>query len=62
MCSGQGQIRIGADLQVAAGPVGREVSFEAGVGTNTAIHAPAFAYSHSKGLFAGATMQGARYD
>jgi len=46
---------LGGSLSVAAGPVGR--SGEAA--TNTQVSAQILAYSRSKGLFAGATLEGA---
>lgn len=50
------QLTIGVDLQVAAGPVGRELSGQV-VGSSTSI-APVYSYSHSKGLFAGVSLDG----
>jgi lipid-binding SYLF domain-containing protein len=46
-------LTFGADASVAAGPVGRDV--HAGVTPEAAI----YAYSRSKGLFAGASIEGA---
>uniref|UniRef100_A0A6A7G0U9 SH3 domain-containing protein n=1 Tax=Hirondellea gigas TaxID=1518452 RepID=A0A6A7G0U9_9CRUS len=54
--SGQGQIRLGADIGIAAGPVGRDINADIGVGTKGV--APAYSYSHSKGLYAGISLQG----
>lgn len=54
--TGKAQVRLGADLQVAAGPLGRDASVDVGIGDKGV--APAFAYSHSKGLFAGVSLQG----
>lgn len=54
--SGRGQVRLGADIQVAAGPVGRDATADVGVGTGGA--APAYSYSHAKGLYAGVSLQG----
>jgi SH3 domain-containing YSC84-like protein 1 len=48
-----GNVTLGADASVAAGPVGRDV--HAGVTPTAAI----YAYSLSKGLFAGASLEGA---
>lgn len=56
--SGKGQVRIGADLQVAAGPLGRDLGADVGIG-DKGVSSPAFSYSHSKGLFAGVSLQGA---
>jgi len=52
----RGQITVGADLQVAAGPIGREVSGQV-IGSTGSI-APVYSYSHSKGIFAGMAMDG----
>jgi lipid-binding SYLF domain-containing protein len=48
-----GNVTLGADASVAAGPVGRDA--HAGVTPTAAI----YAYSRSKGLFAGASLEGA---
>jgi len=49
--------KLGGDLQVAAGPWGRDM--EAGVAFNKHGIAPAYSYSYAKGLFFGATIDGA---
>lgn len=54
--SGKAQVRLGADLQVAAGPLGRDAAVDVGMSEKGV--SPAFAYSHSKGLFAGVSLQG----
>jgi lipid-binding SYLF domain-containing protein len=46
---------LGADASVAAGPVGRMVQAE----TDALMHAKILAYSRSRGLFAGVTLNGA---
>jgi len=46
-------IHLGADLSAAAGPVGRDV--QAGVMPTAAV----YTYSRSRGLFAGASLEGA---
>ena len=51
----QDKFTIGGDLSVAAGPVGRTAS----AGTNAQANAGLLAYSRAKGLFAGATLDGA---
>ena len=51
--SKDGNVTLGADASVAAGPVGRDV--QAGVTPTAAI----YTYSRSKGLFAGASLEGA---
>jgi lipid-binding SYLF domain-containing protein len=48
-----GNVTLGADASVAAGPVGRDV--QAGVAPTAAI----YTYSRSKGLFAGISLEGA---
>jgi lipid-binding SYLF domain-containing protein len=51
--SRDGNVTIGADASAAAGPVGRDV--HVGVTPTAAI----YTYSRSKGLFAGASLEGA---
>jgi lipid-binding SYLF domain-containing protein len=51
--SRDGNVTLGADASVAAGPVGRDA--HAGVTPTAAI----YTYSKSKGLFAGASLEGA---
>lgn len=51
--SRDGNITLGADASVAAGPVGRDV--QAGITPTAAI----YTYSRSQGLFAGASLEGA---
>jgi SH3 domain-containing YSC84-like protein 1 len=48
----QGNVTLGGNLTVAAGPVGR--SAEAGVGLQAAM----YSYSRSQGLFAGVSLEG----
>uniref|UniRef100_A0AAV1TNT5 FYVE-type domain-containing protein n=1 Tax=Peronospora matthiolae TaxID=2874970 RepID=A0AAV1TNT5_9STRA len=52
-----GQVNLGAELGVSAGPVGRVASgaLEASSGMDVA---PCYSYSHSKGLFAGISLEG----
>jgi SH3 domain-containing YSC84-like protein 1 len=50
----KGKVRIGADLAVAAGPVGRETS----AGTDGQLKAEILSYSRSRGLFAGLAIDG----
>jgi len=50
-----GKVKLGADAAVAAGPVGRNAQ----VGTDIKLESPVFAYSRSKGLFAGIALDGA---
>jgi SH3 domain-containing YSC84-like protein 1 len=51
--SRDGNVTLGADLSAAAGPVGRNL--QAGVLPTAAV----YTYSRSKGLFAGASLEGA---
>jgi len=48
-----GNVTLGADVSVAAGPVGRDL--QAGIAPAAAV----YAYSRSKGLFAGVSLEGA---
>lgn len=52
----QDRFTIGGGLSVAAGPVGRSADAAA----NAQMNAGILAYSRAKGLFAGATLEGAR--
>lgn len=54
--SGRGQVTIGAGIEVALGPVGRAGSADVHLG-DTGI-APAYSYSHSRGLLAGVSLDG----
>jgi lipid-binding SYLF domain-containing protein len=49
-----GKVKLGADASVAAGPVGRKAQ----VATDVLLKSPVFAYSRSKGLFAGISLDG----
>jgi lipid-binding SYLF domain-containing protein len=51
----KGKITIGADLAVAAGPVGRQAS----AATDAQLKAEILSYSRSRGLFAGLAIDGA---
>ncbi|RJS91873.1 hypothetical protein D3260_14045 [Salinisphaera sp. Q1T1-3] len=51
-----GQISLGGDASVAAGPVGRSV----GASTNMDFNAEVYSYSRSRGLFGGVSLGGAR--
>jgi SH3 domain-containing YSC84-like protein 1 len=55
LCSKQ-QVQLGADVGVAVGPVGRTLEGGWGVGGKGA--APIYTYSLSKGLYAGASLDG----
>ncbi|CAN5507065.1 lipid-binding SYLF domain-containing protein [soil metagenome] len=51
----KGKVTIGADLSVAAGPVGRQAM----AGTDGKLQAEIYSYSRSRGLFAGVAIDGA---
>jgi lipid-binding SYLF domain-containing protein len=48
------RVELGVDVSVAAGPIGRSIE----VGTNLTLDAPIVGYSRSKGVFAGAALDG----
>src|SRR5208283_3696246 len=50
-------VKLGADLSAAAGPVGRSAEGA----TDAQLHAEILSYSRSRGLFAGASLDGAVY-
>ncbi len=50
-----GQLTLGADASVAAGPVGRQTS----VATDIEFQAEVYSYSRNRGLFAGVALEGA---
>jgi lipid-binding SYLF domain-containing protein len=52
---GKGKLKLGGDVSVAAGPVGRE----AGTATDPKLNSEIFTYSRTRGLFAGASLSGA---
>ena len=51
----ESNVKLGGSISVAAGPVGRE----AGAATDVKMNAQILSYSRSKGLFAGASLEGA---
>jgi len=55
--SNDGSVRLGADVGVAVGPVGRMVEADVGTGGGVAL-APIYTYSQSKGFYAGASLDG----
>lgn len=55
LLDGRGQLTLGADAAVAAGPLGRD----AGAGTDARLQAEIYSYSRSRGLFAGVALNGA---
>jgi lipid-binding SYLF domain-containing protein len=48
-------VKLGADMSIAAGPLGRNVE----VGTNLTMDSAIYSYSRSEGLFAGVSLDGA---
>ncbi len=52
---GKGKVTLGADVAVAAGPLGRQAE----AGTDAELKAEIFSYSRSRGLFAGLSLEGA---
>lgn len=50
-----GKITMGADISVAAGPIGRHLEAD----TDLEMEAEIYSYSKSKGLFAGVSLKGA---
>src|SRR4051812_37487468 len=52
---GKGKVTLGADVAVAAGPVGREAQ----AATDARLRAEIYSYSRSRGLFAGVSLEGA---
>ena len=50
-----GQLTLGADASVAAGPLG----WQAGVSTDIEFQAEVYSYSRNRGLFAGIALEGA---
>lgn len=56
MFSNEGSVQLGADIGVAAGPLGR--SMEANLGAAVGNVAPIYTYSMSKGFYAGVSLDG----
>lgn len=54
--TGNGQLRLGGELQVAIGPVGREGSGSVGAGDKGV--SVMFSYSHAQGLYGGIAFDG----
>jgi lipid-binding SYLF domain-containing protein len=52
---GKGKLTLGADVAVAAGPVGRQAE----AGTDARLQAEIYSYSRTRGLFAGLALEGA---
>jgi lipid-binding SYLF domain-containing protein len=55
LLKGKGKVTLGADVGVAAGPVGRQAE----AGTDAQLMAEIYSYSRSRGLFAGLSLEGA---
>lgn len=55
LMEGKNKITLGADVSVAAGPVGRQAS----AATDASLKAEIVSYSRSRGLFAGIALDGA---
>jgi lipid-binding SYLF domain-containing protein len=53
---GKGKLTLGGDVSVAAGLIGREAE----AATDARLRAEILSYSRSRGLFAGASLEGAR--
>jgi lipid-binding SYLF domain-containing protein len=53
--NGKDKLTLGADVSIAAGPIGREAQ----AGTDAALGAEIYSYSRSRGLFAGISFEGA---
>ena len=53
----QDSVKLGAELSAAAGPVGRSAEGA----TDAQLHAEILSYSRSRGLFGGASLDGAVY-
>jgi lipid-binding SYLF domain-containing protein len=51
---GKGQLTLGSDVAVAVGPLGREAEKSAELWKKSEV----FCYSHTRGLFAGLTLEG----
>lgn len=52
---GKGKVTLGADLGIAAGPVGRQAEAD----TDMQLKSEIYSYSRSRGLFAGLSLEGA---
>mmetsp|Transcript_6536 Transcript_6536/g.7469 ORF Transcript_6536/g.7469 Transcript_6536/m.7469 type:complete len:543 (+) Transcript_6536:155-1783(+) len=57
--SGKGQIKLGGNLSISVGPVGREGDVALTKGSMKGNVAACYSYSHSRGLFAGVSFDGA---
>jgi lipid-binding SYLF domain-containing protein len=55
LLQGKGKITLGADVAVAAGPVGRQAE----AATDARLQAEIYSYSRSRGLFGGIALEGA---
>jgi lipid-binding SYLF domain-containing protein len=55
LLEGKGKVTLGADVAIAAGPIGRDAM----AGTDAKLEAEILSYSRSRGLFAGVSFDGA---
>ena len=51
-------VNLGSELSVAIGPIGRSATANVNAAADRIAPAPAYAYAHSKGLFAGISFEG----
>lgn len=56
MFCASGSVTLGAELGISAGPIGRTAAGSIDAGPSGL--APCYTYSHSKGLFAGVSLEG----
>jgi lipid-binding SYLF domain-containing protein len=54
LMKGVGKVTLGTDVSVAAGPVGKQTE----AATDAQLKAHIYSYSHTRGLFAGASVEG----
>ena len=54
LLEGKAKLKLGADMSVAAGPLGRE----AAVATDAKLKSEIYSYSRNRGLFAGVSLEG----
>jgi lipid-binding SYLF domain-containing protein len=55
LLEGKGKITLGADVAIAAGPVGRQAEAD----TDARLQAEIYSYSRTRGLFVGVSLEGA---
>lgn len=54
----EGTVTLGGDVSIAAGPIGRRAQ----LGTDLGLEASIYSYSMTRGLFAGATIDGSKVE